>query len=122
MTIRPVNRRHPLLAHGLSTYVTLVAWLAAIVIGWCYVADHEFSVNRPLSKLAVDHWPQGTQLVRPEGQPTLVLFLHPKCPCSRATLAELYHLYASLEENPGRPPDLIVVATVPTSEIGRAHV
>jgi hypothetical protein len=49
-------------------------------------------------------WP-GSTLVKPRpGDPTLVMFVHPRCPCSRASLAELReimaqaqgHLHASL--------------------------
>jgi hypothetical protein len=102
-------------AHGVSNCVVVVAWFAAIALSWCYVAGYEFSVNRALPNRIVSRWPHDTTLVRHEGQPTLVLFVHPKCPCTRATVSELFQLYASLEENPGRAPNLIVVATVPTS-------
>ena len=34
-------------------------------------------------------WPQTSSLPRPSGQPTLLVFAHPKCPCTNATLGEL---------------------------------
>lgn len=34
-------------------------------------------------------WPAGSRLRRDPDRPTLVLFLHPRCPCSRASLEEL---------------------------------
>jgi hypothetical protein len=37
-------------------------------------------------------WPTATQLVRDPGQPSLLMFVHPGCPCSRASLAELSRL------------------------------
>ncbi len=40
------------------------------------------------------HWPAASALPQPAGRPGLVLFLHPKCPCSRATLAELETIVA----------------------------
>ena len=43
----------------------------------------------------------------------MLLFLHPKCPCSRATLHELERLLTSIGEQASRTLDLIVVATVP---------
>jgi hypothetical protein len=39
-------------------------------------------------------WPSETTLVRDSARPTLILFLHPQCPCSRATLRELSLLEA----------------------------
>src|SRR5215218_5147202 len=34
-------------------------------------------------------WPRASALTRESGRPTLVMFAHPQCPCSRATLGEL---------------------------------
>ncbi len=39
-------------------------------------------------------WPAGCPLARTPGMPTLVVALHPNCPCSRATVAELGELMA----------------------------
>lgn len=36
-----------------------------------------------------DPWPAGATLPRAVDRPTLLLFAHPHCPCTRATLAEL---------------------------------
>lgn len=35
------------------------------------------------------HWPAGTTLLPARDRATLVMLLHPRCPCSTATLAEL---------------------------------
>src|SRR6185436_20637704 len=34
-------------------------------------------------------WPSASHVVPAPDRPTLVLFAHPKCPCTRASLAEL---------------------------------
>lgn len=34
-------------------------------------------------------WPEGAAAVRASDRPTLVVFAHPQCPCTRATIAEL---------------------------------
>ncbi|MBW8781162.1 MAG: RedB protein [Verrucomicrobia bacterium] len=39
-------------------------------------------------------WPGGSVIVRDEGRPTLILFAHPHCPCTQATLGELEQLLA----------------------------
>jgi hypothetical protein len=45
-------------------------------------------------------WPSATSLQRDQKRPTLVLFLHPHCACSRATLGQLGTLLAHLRERP----------------------
>jgi hypothetical protein len=42
-------------------------------------------------------WPENSSIARDCTQPTLVLFLHPQCPCSRATVGELERLVASCQ-------------------------
>lgn len=42
-------------------------------------------------------WPDAAGLERVFGRWTLVMFLHPRCPCSRASLAELERLQTHLE-------------------------
>jgi hypothetical protein len=36
-----------------------------------------------------DHWPSGTKVPLDKTLPTLLIFVHPRCPCSSASLAEL---------------------------------
>jgi hypothetical protein len=40
-------------------------------------------------------WPAGTGLTLDDRRPTLLIFVHPRCPCSRASLDELGTLLAS---------------------------
>jgi hypothetical protein len=91
----------------------VAVWFVVVAGAWWYVERYEFSVNEPLSHPAVTHWPAESALARSEHRPTLVLFLHPKCPCSRATVNELSRLLAVTTETEMPAPDLIVVATVP---------
>jgi hypothetical protein len=44
--------------------------------------------------LTTSTWPANSRVPRPSGQPTLVVFIHPQCPCSRATIGELDQLMA----------------------------
>jgi hypothetical protein len=39
-------------------------------------------------------WPQATHIAVAAGEPSLVLFVHPRCPCTRATLGELARIMA----------------------------
>jgi hypothetical protein len=96
-----------------SLYAVIVLWVTAVVVGWWFIEDYSFSENPPLTHRPVDRWPSQTALTRQQGRPTMLLFLHPKCPCSRATLHELERLLTSTSGKAVRAVDLIVVATVP---------
>lgn len=63
------------------------AWLAAIGIGWWAQASYE---QRPGVVLdAPRTWPTDSAVAHHDGRTTVVMALHPRCPCSRATLTEL---------------------------------
>lgn len=65
----------------------LVLWVGALAWGtWTLWA---FSAAPGPPAEAPARWPEGTALQRSPGRGALVLFLHPLCPCSRATLGEL---------------------------------
>lgn len=71
-------------------------WLAAVAIGfwamWSYAATPGATALPPPS------WPNDSSLQYRPGGWTLVLFLHPRCPCSRSTLAELERLQARVAD------------------------
>jgi hypothetical protein len=46
------------------------------------------------AKDTVGHWPSSVSITRAPGLPTLVMTLHPQCPCSRASVNELSELMA----------------------------
>jgi hypothetical protein len=72
--------------------ILVVTWCACSGVGLLAMLRYELT---PAATTAVtSQWPSGTQLVRDSARPTLVLFLHPRCPCSRATLRELSLLEA----------------------------
>jgi len=49
--------------------------------------------NTPGSaRLAPETWPAQTQIPFERNRPTLILFAHPHCPCTRASLSELARL------------------------------
>jgi hypothetical protein len=72
---------------GLLVGTLCTAWIAAIAIGlsalWSYA-----SVPAPSSAVATT-WPVRAGMARTTALPTLIVFAHPKCPCSRASLGEL---------------------------------
>jgi hypothetical protein len=73
--------RVAILAAGWSTVVAAGAWVAM-----------SYELTPAAQSNPTRRWPDATGFVLDPSRPTLVLFLHPKCPCSRATLAELERL------------------------------
>ena len=62
-------------------------WLAAIGVGTHVLLAHAHTPGTPAC--APGLWPEESHLVPATGQPTLVMFAHPRCPCTQASLAEL---------------------------------
>jgi hypothetical protein len=81
-----------LLARRLPRFVQIACalWLGLIVVGFTALARHSAAACPPAR--ASERWPVEAPIERAPHQPTLVLFLHPLCPCSHATLVELEQL------------------------------
>lgn len=82
-------------------FVVLVVVVAAQMLLW----QHD---NAPGAQgLAPARWPTASRIARTPGRPTLVMFVHPRCPCTRAALAELRTAMSALE---GRVVARVLVA------------
>lgn len=72
-------------------------WGLAIIAGmallWRYKLTPVASEDPPTQ------WPTDSAIERDPGRPTLLMLVHPKCPCSRASLAELARL---MDDTSGR--------------------
>ena len=67
--------------------IGLLAWAAVAVLGFWGLARYE---TRPGCEAdPPPDWPDRSRLSRDPDHPTLLMFLHPHCPCSRASLEEL---------------------------------
>ncbi len=66
----------------------VAAWLAACVAGVLVLIRYDATPGATTSSTPAA-WPAGSRWSRPAGRAVLVAFLHPYCPCSRATLGEL---------------------------------
>jgi hypothetical protein len=76
----------------LATVAAGLAWLAAVSVGMWLLARYANSPAQESRPPA--HWPAASGM-RPDGiRPTLVMFVHPRCPCSEASLEELSRLLA----------------------------
>ncbi len=69
-----------------------VLWLAAAGTGFALILNYQSSNG--VANAPPEHWPSGTQLVLDSKHDTLVMFAHPQCPCTEASMEELNRLLA----------------------------
>ena len=87
------TKRDPANLYGPPQALTRIAkfalafWGILLVAGTISLAAYS---NRPgIDGATISNWPDETDMVLRDDSLTLVLFLHPKCPCSVATVREL---------------------------------
>jgi len=69
-----------------------VAWVLAVGAGFLALTIYKLA---PAPAAAVAQvWPRDARVARARDRATLVLFAHPRCACTRATIAELAELMA----------------------------
>lgn len=73
----------------------LLVWAAAIMAGMRMLWKYQTTPNLPAA--APLAWPKTTSVRRIPGLRTLVMFAHPQCPCTRASIEELDLLTARLQ-------------------------
>jgi hypothetical protein len=64
-----------------------VVWLAVLVSGFGSLISYQMRAGAPA--VAPGEWPQGVGLNFDPHRCNLVMFAHPKCPCTDASLEEL---------------------------------
>jgi hypothetical protein len=75
-------------------------WIAIFSAVWCIgvgaglVRMLDFELQPGRATAVPSRWPKDSTISADNRRPTLVLFLHPNCSCSRATLAELDRILA----------------------------
>jgi hypothetical protein len=93
-----------------------VAWLLVVGFGlarlWTYAESAGPSAKAPRS------WPAATRVERHPSRSTLVMFVHPQCACTRATLGELAILMRSVH---GRLAVRVLVYRPSGAEPGWEH-
>jgi hypothetical protein len=75
--------------------MVIVIWLVAIGVGLRFVLAYE---NSPGTVAGIPKtWPGESQVQHSSDFPTLVMMVHPHCPCSRASVSELSLLLARVQ-------------------------
>jgi hypothetical protein len=79
---------------------SVIAWLAFAGLG--VFAMHRYESTAGAAAVAPMDWPGAASHRLDSDRFTLVIFLHPRCPCSRATVEELSELIARAAKSGGR--------------------
>ena len=79
---------------GLWTAVVVAGWLAMLGAGFQQLWS--YSARPGESGVEASRWPHQARTPFDGARGNLVVFLHPRCPCSRATLTELERLIPRL--------------------------
>jgi hypothetical protein len=80
-------------ARFFSIRTALIAlWLAVVGAGFAVTLDYQ-NTGGSVGRLP-QQWPAGTRIVPDATRDTLVMFAHPRCPCTRASIEELNRLMA----------------------------
>ncbi|APZ95482.1 hypothetical protein Fuma_05140 [Fuerstiella marisgermanici] len=74
----------------------LGSWLLVVLAGIGALTAYSNAPGPGATML--DRWPQDTQLTPSTHKRTLLMFLHPHCPCSRSALRQLEQMMASVAE------------------------
>lgn len=71
-----------------------VVWVALVAGGMAVLSQYKERPGVPAKAPAT--WPLESRIQRAPNKPTLVMLAHPRCPCTRASLAELARLTSKL--------------------------
>src|SRR5207245_3540543 len=78
-------------------WIAAAAWLAAVAGGFAILWKYK-STPAAEGALAREQWPAASAVARGTSRPTLLLFAHPRCTCTRASLAELARMMARFHD------------------------
>ena len=70
----------------------MVLWLTGTVAGMSQLWRYSFTSSNPLK--VSGRWPASSRVQRHSGRVSLVMVVHPQCPCSSASIEELNRIMA----------------------------
>jgi hypothetical protein len=76
-----------MIRNQLATLALAACWLATLIAGLALLRQYESTPGAADESL--DTWPAASELPAPAGRATILLFAHPRCPCTVASLENL---------------------------------
>ena len=92
---RPIGGPPAIRTPGLFVLVAGIVWIAILAAGF-FVTERE-RFTPVMGSSAIPAFPPHSTLALSMDTPTLILFVHPHCPCTRASLHELAEVMVSLQ-------------------------
>jgi hypothetical protein len=77
----------PRLKKQVLVFAAVALWVPAVAFGVNVLWKYSTTPGRPAAPPL--EWPKHLSIERGEGRATLIMFVHPQCPCSSASLGEL---------------------------------
>lgn len=88
-------------------WIASAIWFAGLAVAFGIIALEDGRAGA--QGTAPQSWPAASGIELQTGKSTLVMFMHPRCPCSSASLAEFERLLVQLSE----PTNLVIVFVKP---------
>lgn len=86
----------------------VIAWLMAVAAGLLTLTAYDTAPG--VAATPPPSWPSASRLAHQDGRGTLILVLHPHCPCSRASVDELAEMLPAVADH-ARVHVLVVAPT-----------
>lgn len=100
---------------GWLTTALVASWFAASAGVWAWTVAYGTTTAQPVTTAFANPAPATCSLATLSERPTLYLFMHPRCPCTRATITQLDRLLTASGLEKAEMPEVVVVATIPSS-------
>ena len=80
-----------------TLHAVACVWVVMTLAGLMALWNYSYSKAGPVEFF--ERWPSDSRIPRPHGTSNLVVFIHPRCPCSIATLVELARIQNDLNHH-----------------------
>ena len=101
---------------GVTWLMAVGAW--GVLLAGSFAVVHAYMARPgPVATVVAARWPAQTELGQPGGVAQLLVFLHPRCPCTDATLTNLSTVVRA-ESKSGAPAEITVVISGPAASGG----
>ena len=99
------------------TTALVACWFAASIAVWAWTVAYGTTTAQAAQTRFANPAPIVGDLATAPERPTLYLFMHPRCPCTRATITQLDRVLTASGFERAELPAVVVVATIPSDAV-----